>query len=226
MRRRVQLLSLVTALALLAMSACDSGEDSQRQGAPGETGGADAVAELPTDSSSGDGSDLPGDGLDGANGDSTELDPDKVWVDEDAELIWQRVAAETRMTVEAALLYCEENKGELPGLGWRLPNVTELRSLVRGCPATETDGVCGLTESCTAFESCWSTDCWSTCMLGDGPGGCYRETALEGSCSAAWSMDGVDDQPGRYWYLNYRRAGLHHDIAEVESEVRCVRWLQ
>lgn len=217
---------LCTMLTLIAFTAlgCDSGDEAQGQGSAGPT---DASADVLAEVDPGDVPQAEAEVRGEVAGDVEFLDPDMVWVDEANALIWQRVSPVARMSVTAALVYCEENPDGLPGLGWHLPNVTELRTLVRGCPATEPEGACGLTESCTDFEACWSTDCWSTCMLGDGPGGCYRETELEGeSCSAAWSSDSVDDQMGRYWYLNFRRAGLHHDIPEVESEVRCVRWLQ
>jgi hypothetical protein len=215
----------ILAMVLFAIASCESGDEAQGQGSGSSQ---DVVTDAPEDVSSADGLTTDGDATGDASpeADSADFDPEFVWVDEAAGLIWQREAASVRMNVEAALLYCSENQGELPGIGWRLPNVTELRTLVRGCPATEAAGACELTESCTSFDSCWSTDCWSTCMLGDGPGGCYREQELEGSCSATWSSDGVDDQMGRYWYLGFRNGGLQHDLSTEESEVRCVRWLQ
>ena len=228
-------LCLFVILVTVAALACDSGDEDQGQGSNGSV---DASADVRSEAGPGDATPTDGSSNDDltpsqdttkdtAALDGEDFDPEVVWVDEAYALIWQRVAPEARMSVEEAIAYCEENQGGLPGLGWRLPNISELRTLVRGCPATAPDGLCGLTESCTDFEACWSTDCWSTCTLGDGPGGCYREPALKSdSCSAAWSSDSVDDQMGRYWYLNFRRAGLHHDIPDVESEVRCVRWLQ
>ena len=161
---------------------------------------------------------------DGAAADAPAVDPAVVWTDPVAGLQWQRVAPEQRMAVDVAAVYCEENQAGLPGLGWHVPSIDELRTLVRGCPGTEAGGACGVTEQCLDFADCWSAECWK-CPIGEGPAdGCYRDADLQGDCGATWTVDPVGGQAGRGWFVNFQRGGVHHDILTVESIVRCVRW--
>lgn len=193
--------------AMLALSACSTdGNDARGKDgvSPGED---DVVAEAPS-----------------GEPDTSYVDPALVWVDPAARLQWQRDAAPERMALDVATTYCEENQAGLPGLGWHVPSITELRSLVRGCPGSEPDGACGVTEECLSFADCWTRDCW-TCTLGEGPAdGCYRDAGLEGDCGATWAFDIVGDIGGRAWFVNFQNGGVHHDLVTNPSQVRCVRW--
>ena len=50
--------------------------------------------------------------------------------DNNTGLIWQQGNSASTMDWEDALAYCNENTPDLPGSGWRLPNVKELFTLV------------------------------------------------------------------------------------------------
>lgn len=59
---------------------------------------------------------------------------------------------------EEAITYCAELEED--GLtDWRLPTISELRTLVRNCDKTAPGGSCGITDECTQHSSCWSADC-------------------------------------------------------------------
>ena len=71
--------------------------------------------------------------------------------------------------------YCE-NLEEDGFSDWRLPTVSELRTLVRNCDKTAPGGSCGITDECTKHSDCWSIDCSGcssaeikTNVFGDGP---------------------------------------------------------
>jgi hypothetical protein len=73
-----------------------------------------------------------------------------VWTDPASRLVWQRGAAERAMPWKAAVEYCATNSGELPGAGWRLPTIDELKALLvddetRRCRwPSELSGSCGI----------------------------------------------------------------------------------
>ena len=74
-----------------------------------------------------------------------------------------------------AKTYCESLEED--GFSdWRLPTVSELRTLVRNCDKTAPGGSCMITDECTKHSDCWSIDCSGcnsaeikTNVFGDGP---------------------------------------------------------
>ena len=54
--------------------------------------------------------------------------------------MWSSRSSET-MYLQKASDYCEE-LNECGYSDWRLPNINELRTLIKNCPATQTDGTC------------------------------------------------------------------------------------
>ena len=119
---------------------------------------------------------------------------------EDLGYVWQNPPAANTKTWQDAIDYC----GSLT-LGdhndWRLPTISELRSLIRGCPATETGGSCGVTDSCLSYSACRNDPC-SGCSSGAGPaGGCYWPDGMEGTCSWYWSSSEREDGNNAAWGL-------------------------
>jgi hypothetical protein len=110
------------------------------------------------------------------------------WFDPTSGLCWQDPPSDTALRWDDAIAHCDGLS--LAGFGpgsWRLPTIDELRSLVRGCLASETGGVCTLVDSCTD-SSCWSELCSGSYALGGpGAGGCYWPTNFTGRCYAFWS---------------------------------------
>jgi Protein of unknown function (DUF1566) len=118
---------------------------------------------------------------------------------------------------------------------WRIPTIDELRSLIRGCPDTETGGSCAVTEE-VGLEG-FNGSCKGCARFkGPGVGGNYWDPALDGyddqRCwGSTWSFptygkmvlfvdftngkvgtelrsDDGSDEEGEYWY---------------EFDIRCVR---
>ena len=64
--------------------------------------------------------------------------------------MWSAIS-ERPMSSEDAEDYCYYLE-ELGHRNWRLPTIDELRTLIKDCPKTETDGVCEITDECLERE--------------------------------------------------------------------------
>jgi len=150
-----------------------------------------------------------------------------VWTDTTSGLAWQSGAAvgtipylgENAQSYCAGLTWAGES-------GWRLPTITELRSLVRGCPATDAGDSCGVTNSC-AQSNCWSNTCFgcTNYLGGPGPGGAYWPAELTGFVGASgyWSSTAVTDSPNALWVVNFFYGGVGNLSDIINGCVRCVR---
>jgi len=148
------------------------------------------------------------------------------WLDPTSGLCWQDPPDGTRRNWDDAQAYCEGLA--LAGRDdWHLPTISELRSLVRGCPGTETGGLCGVIDSC--FATCWNDACHG-CEPEGGPGmeGAYWPPDLRGEVHVYLSSSSGDlpvdpvRGPSRY-ALDFRRGGVAAWYTFHERDVRCVR---
>ena len=119
------------------------------------------------------------------NGDGTATDPATglMWQIEPtsgSNMHWYPGLSDSAVTFCQNLSYDGYND-------WRLPDIWELRSLIRGCSTTETGGTCGVTETCLEI-SCADASC-NGCSVGGGPGssGAYWPTVLSGAVGFYWS---------------------------------------
>lgn len=168
-----------------------------------------------------------GDDDDDDNDDENDDDEssDEAWTDAVTGLMWQNPPG-VPMSWDAAIDYCE-------GLSfaghsdWRLPTISELRSLIRGCPETETDGYCDVTDDCLDYADCGTYNKCNGCDIGEGPdGGCYWPSKLNGICHWYWSSSEVDNFPEKYaWYVSFELACIRYmsKASEEGGSVRCVR---
>lgn len=114
-----------------------------------------------------------------------------IWYDSSSGLTWENPPHGGNRKWSEAKSYCA--RLSLDGGGWRLPTINELRTLIRGCPATEPSGSCGVTDSCLNIHgSCWDDSC-EGCASGEGPsGGDYWPSELDGA-TQHWSSSPVAD---------------------------------
>jgi len=136
--------------------------------------------------------------------------------------MWQNPPSpDNEMSWQEAKVYCDELVHE--GYeDWHLPTVNDLRSLIVGCPTTETGGECGVTNECLEPECYEHSKCApQECPLWEGPSqGCYLIPNLFG-CSSSWSSNETSDGA---WLVGFEGADvLNMEVAVGKSGVRCVR---
>jgi hypothetical protein len=182
-----------------------------------------------------DGDEQPADGdaesVDGdeefIDGDDEPLDGDVessggTWRDLSSELVWQNPPLGGEMTWQEAVDYCQ-TLSITERVAWRLPTIDELRSLVRGCAGTVTDGACGVTGACTDNYCIESGGC-SACTYQDGPAdGCYRPDEIEGACTQVWSSTPVGDLDNYVWSVDFTYGSVYYYSADYGNFVWCVR---
>ena len=140
-------------------------------------------------------------------------------------LVWQRGWGGTRNWF-GALAYCEQNMGGLPGEGWRLPSIDELRSLIMGCPDTELGGACPITDeqpnATYSFETC------KACPSLQGES--YCSDWFTPNNGWFWSATHAGDQgdggevASHAWDVDFQHAHVHAGPKDTDiGSVRCVR---
>ena len=123
-------------------------------------------------------------------------------------LCWSDRSSST-MNHDAAISYCQN-------MGGRLPTISELRTLIQNCPATETGGECGVTDSCL------SSDCWNAPCYGCG----YDESvkySVFGDTYWLWSSSSYVSSTHNAWNVNFNYGNVHGSYKASSNYARCVR---
>jgi hypothetical protein len=142
------------------------------------------------------------------NGDGTVTDPS-------TGLVWEKKPSTGDLNWEQAKAHCQAK-----GRGWHLPTISELRSLIRGCPAAP---ACNVSDGGCLAWNCRNSSC-DGCDYNKGPaGGCYWDSTLEGSCGWFWSSSPVADNSGYAWDVDFDLGNVYNSVVNVGSGDRCVR---
>ena len=124
-------------------------------------------------------------------------------------LYWSN-ASSNKMKWDKAAAYCEE-------LGGRLPTISELRTLIQNCPATETGGECGVTDSCLSSADCSNDQC-EGCEY-DYPG---KYSAFEDTYWF-WSSSEQSGNADTVWLVGFNNGNVSLLQKDGLIYVRCVR---
>ena len=158
------------------------------------------------------------------NGVTCSVDPEaSLWQDAATGLVWQKDRAPDPLTFDDAAQYCATLDVD-DVVGWRLPTIDELRSIVRNCPETMPGGACRVTDTCAnSSSSCWTEDCNPDCGLGSC--GSFRAPALEGSCLVSilyWSSTLHAPYDESIWGVQSYIPSIYRMYRGEEQLVRCV----
>ena len=136
---------------------------------------------------------------------------------DDDYLVWSKKATET-MKWANAQTYCNDlTEGGFDD--WRLPTISELRTLILNCPGTMPDGNCAVKDpDCLSMSSCYTE---ATCSCSEDLSGKYsvfEETDI------LWSSSIRSDSTTARWRVDFDSASPHTLNKELDyGTVRCVR---
>ncbi len=136
--------------------------------------------------------------------------------DSAGKLIWSEKTTD-EMSLENAKTYCIGlNSSTYGGFdsGWRLPTISELRTLIQDCHGTISDGDCKVSDPNHLAEGDWTTDC----LCEDDESGNYSKFK---ETSVLWSSSAFADDSNQAWGVNFGKGELLHN--DLEHHVRCVR---
>jgi len=172
------------------------------------------------------------DGCERCTADGTCTLPSGVRFDSRSGLCWQDPPAVGTYVWSSAIDVCAALSLGGHGRGsWHLPTISELRSLIRGCPTAETSGPCPVTDTCREWPRCWDSDlCGELCpeLAGPGAGGVYWPVGFSGRAGTYWSSSlgiwfGGGDPTPPAWHVHFHRGCVGYDEVSYSFTVRCVR---
>ncbi|MBU0456613.1 MAG: DUF1566 domain-containing protein [Nanoarchaeota archaeon] len=183
---------------------------------------------------------IQGDGIDNnCNGEIDEENSstgqcEETWVDPDSNIMWQKYSNRVFLpecsvdgsiynfqpTFLEAITYCQE----LTWAGyndWHLPSISELRTLVRGWPATESGGSCKVTDQCLWYLD----DCFKLpdCQWSDTEGNYCPKDNLELCSTKHFSSSEVKGEINEVWSLDFKYARIASSFKSAPGAARCVR---
>jgi len=162
------------------------------------------------------------DAIDDDTSDDFVCDED-VCSDYSSGLMWQK-DSNCCLNWDDSMNYCQDL--DFDGYDdWRLPSVSEGRSLIRDCEATETGGYCMLTDSCLLMY-CLDETCLIGCSPGYGPGsnGYYWPNVINGDCCEYWTSSNIEGDNGKI-YIDFEAAYLYEEPVFFHNNIRCVRYI-
>lgn len=140
-----------------------------------------------------------------------------IWYDIDTGLMWENPPEGGLGTWQEADEYCSSL--QLAGhANWRLPTISELRTLVHGWPATESDGECRITDECVV-ASCYSSECAGTTAQA---GQCLWADGLAGECQEPF-YSSISHNESYMLVLVYDKAMVTAYHRNNNGHFRCTR---
>ena len=143
------------------------------------------------------------------------------WWDEATGLCWEYEPSATLRTFEWANTFCEAPQAHRDEPNWRVPTISELRSIMVGCEDT-----CPVQDDCTDYGDCYQDQCdENVCGYNDPYSDCWHVEPLEGDCVTSyyyWSSTAPPGMSGRYT-VNFLEGGVDVKPESWSLNTRCVR---
>jgi hypothetical protein len=140
------------------------------------------------------------------------------WKDPGSNLGWETAPSSgaSLLDWQSAVNHCQS--ATTAGYSdWFLPEVEQLRSIIRGCAATETGGTCTVVINGPSCPGC----------SGSVPSnGCFWPAALAGTCDMYWTATLAHSSFGYKWYIAFSNAYIDVMSTNMTLMARCARTVQ
>ena len=121
------------------------------------------------------------------------------YYDADTGLTWSSMTPD-KLTFDEAESYCDKLK-EGGYSNWRLPTISELRTLVQNHDGAEPGGSCKVSDDCLSYKDCYTDYTTNGCSgRGSDPSGGYSKL---GDINPFWSSSVDSDNPDLVWILYF-----------------------
>lgn len=171
---------------------------------------------------------------DGGDDDDDDSGSDgEVWTDSNTGLMWHVPALSAEDGNAELWQYSSAFCQNLDYAGytdWRLPSIGELRSIIRGCPATETGGECLIDDGCLTVDCFEDYTLCDGCESCEGPSdGYYWPEELTGlGCDNGgawtWSSTEVPEDSTSAFLISFESGHITScDKFDCTGMIRCVR---
>lgn len=128
------------------------------------------------------------------------------------EMTWSEISSEG-MDWDSAVRYCEDLE-ESDYSNWRLPTISELRTIIQNCIETEIGGECGITDYCLSQKHCGGYSCMG--CVGD-------DSSVFGDTKTLWSSSLPSDTPDSVFPVDFHGGRVQNLTKWNDLYVRCVR---
>ncbi len=138
-------------------------------------------------------------------------------IDSTIGYVWSNKSTNKISQDQADIEYCPGlSEGEYTD--WRLPTISELRTLVQHCPTMEPGGACEVTDLCTGI-SCWEENCSSKYC----PSEWKTKYSKLGDTDSLWSSTSKGGAWDTFWYMDFGSPIPVWAHITASMKVRCIR---
>ncbi len=119
-----------------------------------------------------------------------------------------------------AVSYCD-NLNQDGHTDWHLPTISELRTLIKNCAGTATNGSCGVIDTGNSSTSCLSSGCYTSNSCSSCANN--RNHSKLGDFNGFWSSSTLPDCTNCAWYVGFGSGTVNFYYKSYDFHVRCVR---